>query len=294
MIEERIVDRFRTAVADEPPLGFDPDDVVSEAARRYGRRRAVAGSAMATGGVAVAVTAVLATGGTGQGGYVGPAQPPNGSCTPSPAPATDTTGGTVCGGGGLAPASGLTVRTRRPTVPTTTVVPPGSEKPSVPQPPTQGSFPGSDAALAHLRQMIPQVLAERVPGLTFTVPDGGDLMVHPTGRLIGGAYRASGTRHRYVQVSVSHDGNALDPGADPASTGGWGSPQGESTRPDGSLLRVYAHTEGEAQNLSVLHLRTDGVIVHVDTTAKPEPGRTGLAVSQEVLTAIATDPRLTF
>jgi hypothetical protein len=36
------------------------------------------------------------------------------------------------------------------------------------------------------------------------------------------------------------------------------------------------------------------VIVLANTTAKPEPGRSGLVVTQDVLTAIATDPRLTF
>jgi hypothetical protein len=30
------------------------------------------------------------------------------------------------------------------------------------------------------------------------------------------------------------------------------------------------------------------------TTVKPKPGQNGLAVNQDVLTAITTDPRLTF
>ena len=38
MIEDRIAERFRAAMADEPPLGFDPDDVVTEAGRRLRRR----------------------------------------------------------------------------------------------------------------------------------------------------------------------------------------------------------------------------------------------------------------
>ena len=48
------------------------------------------------------------------------------------------------------------------------------------------------------------------------------------------------------------------------------------------------------QQVLVEQLRVDGVIVMAETTAKPEPGRSGLAVSQAVLTAIAKDARLTF
>jgi hypothetical protein len=34
--------------------------------------------------------------------------------------------------------------------------------------------------------------------------------------------------------------------------------------------------------------------VMAGTTVKPKPGQNGLAVNQDVLTAITTDPRLTF
>jgi hypothetical protein len=268
MIEERIADRFRAAVADEPPLGFDPDDVVTKAARLRRRNRAVAGSALVTTGLAVAAT-VFAT----DPGGVPAAGPGSGAAGwVSPAPSGP--------GGALAPSAPSAQ--------------PGSEKPDVPQSTGPATFPGSDAAVARLRVVIPAVLAERVPGLTFIEPDGGDLAVEPKGRLIGGAYRASGTKRRYVGVWVAHDGDTLDLGKDPATAGGWGPLLGESTLPDGSRLRVYGQSGAGAQSLTVLHFRADGVIVLVETTAKPEPGRTGLAVTQEVLTAIATDPRLTF
>ncbi|HET9142163.1 hypothetical protein [Actinophytocola sp.] len=266
MIEERMADRFRAAVADEPPLGFDPDEVVSRAGRERRRRRAVAGSALATGGLAV-TTAVLVASTGSDVQTIGPGAGPTGWLAPAP------------GGASSAPL--------RPSLPPRT-------KPKAPSADVPGSFPGSDAAVAKLRQVIPQVLAEKVTNLAFTHPDGGDLMVHQTGRLIGGAYLATGTSHQYIQVSISHDRDTLDLSADPAAGGGWGPPLRQSTLPDGSQLRVYGQNESGMQNLSVLHFRPDGVIVHVDATMKPEPGRSGLQVSEEVLTAIATDPRLTF
>ncbi|GAA2815205.1 hypothetical protein [Saccharopolyspora taberi] len=56
MDPEVLRDGLRAAVADEPPLGFDPDDVVAEAARRHRRRRATAGAGVAT----LALVAVIA------------------------------------------------------------------------------------------------------------------------------------------------------------------------------------------------------------------------------------------
>src|SRR5437588_13080798 len=48
MIEQTVRDRFRDAVAGEPPLGFDPDEVVDRAIRRGRRRKAVWAIAAAT------------------------------------------------------------------------------------------------------------------------------------------------------------------------------------------------------------------------------------------------------
>jgi hypothetical protein len=148
--------------------------------------------------------------------------------------------------------------------------------------------------VADLGPVIPAVLHDRVPGLVFDEPDSGTLMVVDGRRGVGGAYRVAGTEHRYVSVWVYHDQDGLDLAGDPAAAGGWGTLVSDTPQQDGSHLRVYSSPGADAQGLVVVHLRTDGVIVQADTTAKPEPGYTGLVVDQEVLTAVATDPRLTF
>jgi hypothetical protein len=73
MIEEQLADRMRAVLADEPPLGFDPDEVVDRAGRRRRSTFAVIG---VTGAVlAVAVTAVVATSSGGGGPSVGTTPP---------------------------------------------------------------------------------------------------------------------------------------------------------------------------------------------------------------------------
>lgn len=258
MIEDRLANEFRTAVAGEPPLGFDPDDVVTEAIRRRKRRQAAGATALGTGGVALAAVAVFATS-AGTGGVSVGASPSGSSAAQ------------------------------------TATTPPGSDDKNAPVPTEPpASFPGSDDAITQLGPVIPAVLHDRVPGLAFDKPDSGTLMVVDDPHGVGGAYLAAGTKHRYVTVFVYHDRNALDLAGDPAADGGWGVLVSDTTQQDGSHVRVYSHDGGDSQGLAVLHLRTDGVIVQADTTAKPEDGQTGLATSQEVLTAVATDPRLTF
>jgi hypothetical protein len=60
-IEKRLADRMHAAVADEPPLGFDPDEVVDRAGRLRRRRSGytAAGAATATAVLAVAAVTVL-------------------------------------------------------------------------------------------------------------------------------------------------------------------------------------------------------------------------------------------
>jgi hypothetical protein len=259
MIEDRLADEFRTAVADEPPLGFDPDDVVTEAIRRRKRRQAAGATALATGGVALAAVAVFAT--------------------------SSGTGGVSVGAG---PSGSSAVQTA--------TTPPGANNKNTPVPasPSATGFPGSENAIARLEQVIPPVLRDQVPGLVFDKPDSGTLMVVEGRHGVGGAYLAAGTTHRYVTVFVYHDRDGLDLAGDPSADGGSGVLVSDTPQQDGSHLRVYSYNGGDSQALTVIHLRTDGVIVQADTTAKPEEGQTGLAASQEVLTAVATDPRLTF
>jgi hypothetical protein len=255
VIEERIADRFRQAVLDEPPLGFDPDEVVDRARQRQRHRRAVGASALATVGVALAAVAVFAASGGGGAQLDVGAPGPSGSVAP---PAV---------------------------TPHEKVEPPPSAAPT---------FTGSDAVVAKLSQTISTVLAEKVPALRFTEPDGGTLMVVEGHRGLGGAYRADGTKHRYVSVFAYHEKDSLDLAGDVAAGGGWGPLVSDEVRQDGSHLRVYRTQVEGTGGIAVVHLRTDGMIVQVDTTAKPEPGQSGFAVTQETLISIATDARLTF
>ena len=63
MNETQLEDRMHEALLDEPPLGFDPDEVVDRAVRLQRRRRLTLATAGAAAGVLVlAAAAVVATG----------------------------------------------------------------------------------------------------------------------------------------------------------------------------------------------------------------------------------------
>src|SRR5262245_34221227 len=66
MIEEQLGDRMRAVLADEPPLGFDPDELVDRAGRSRRQRRTTVAAAGAV--LVVAVSAVVATSGGGDRG----------------------------------------------------------------------------------------------------------------------------------------------------------------------------------------------------------------------------------
>src|SRR5919197_987758 len=65
MTEQEMTDRFRDAVTGEPPLGFDPDDVVDRAIKRGRRRKVVWAVALATCVEASVVWAFASTPGGG-------------------------------------------------------------------------------------------------------------------------------------------------------------------------------------------------------------------------------------
>lgn len=58
MSEKELRDGLRDAVADEPPLAFDPDALMERARKEVKRRRALFGAGLATAAVAVAAVAV--------------------------------------------------------------------------------------------------------------------------------------------------------------------------------------------------------------------------------------------
>jgi hypothetical protein len=72
MIEQQLAERFRAVVGDEPPLGFDPDELVDGILRRRRRRQAV-GAAL---GVALIATTAVAGVAVFADGAPRPATPP--------------------------------------------------------------------------------------------------------------------------------------------------------------------------------------------------------------------------
>lgn len=74
MNDLRIEERMLASVADEPPLGFDPDELVDRAELRRRRRRSAFGAA---GAAAVVMVAAIAFGDRGEPDGVSPAQQPS-------------------------------------------------------------------------------------------------------------------------------------------------------------------------------------------------------------------------
>lgn len=87
MIERKISDRMRAAVADEPLLGFDPDEVVTRAARKRRNLRAVTATAV-TAVAAVITAAVVSLPTGGQGGALQVAGSPSQPATKQAPPDT--------------------------------------------------------------------------------------------------------------------------------------------------------------------------------------------------------------
>jgi hypothetical protein len=254
MTEHQLADRMRAAVAGEPPLGFDPDEVVDRAIRRSRRRAGATATALGTVTLAVAAVAVTSALGSGPGEAiqtVDPASP--GTATLVPPPPKNATG-----------------KTPSPT------------------------FPGSADAAKRLGDLGPILIAQYAPGVPVGKPDSGTWQAGTNPRSLIAAYRVQGTTHRYVTLGVVHEKNKLDLDRSSYRTDG-SILVSDTVNPDGSHLQVYRFGQsGDAQALTVLHIRTNGVIAIASTTSKPEPGRTGLVVGQQVLTALATDPRLSF
>lgn len=58
MNEQQLEERMLASVADEPPLGFDPDELVDRAGRRRNRRRTVLGATVAAAALMVTAIAI--------------------------------------------------------------------------------------------------------------------------------------------------------------------------------------------------------------------------------------------
>lgn len=241
MIEQQIEDRLRAAVADEPPLGFDPDELVDRAVRLRRRRRSVLASVGATSAIALVAVAVVVTGRTDQSQVA--------ATSPQPPPsATSSTAGGCPGPGGVPPLG----------------------------------FPGSEAAVARLDEVAPQVVREHT-GTAFEPSETG-MIAYDCPPNIGTVY-GDQTGVGAVTLYLVHAENAIDLDVDlPYVTGAVTS---EETRGDGSVLRVHQADTQVGVRFDVVHLRPDGVVVAAS-------GPLTEHLTLDALTGIATDPRLTF
>jgi hypothetical protein len=314
MNEEQLGDRFRRALADEPTLGFDPDDVVDRAVRATRRRSAMIGAATAAAAVVLGVVTVLQvfrvdSGVSGFGSAptskptitkpTDPCDPP-GTKSPEPTgtkpsepPATKPTGTKPAETKPSEPDSSVPKPTEtKPRPSGTKPIPPSCKKPPQDDPgKVQQPFTGWEQAVQQFERVVPPVLADKVPGTRF---DSVGVKPYDDRRCVAGAYWVNGDGYSAVSVSICHE-QKIGLGKAPAAGGDWGPVVSDTANPDGSHLQLYKFSDGAgAKGVAVAHVRPDGVVVQVDTGYKSAHGKTGPVLSQEQLTAIAADPRLTF
>jgi hypothetical protein len=171
-------------------------------------------------------------------------------------------------------------------------IPPSCQKPPQDDPGKgQQQFTGWEHAVERFEMTVPSVLAEKVPGTRF---DSVWVQPYADRRCVAGAYWVNADGFSAVSVSICHE-QKTGLGQAPAADGDWGKAVSDTANSDGSHLQVYKSGDGtEVGGLAVAHIRPDGVVVQVDTGYKAAHGQHGPVLSQEQMTAIATDPRLAF
>jgi hypothetical protein len=263
-IERRLADELRAAVADEPPLGFDPDEVADRAGRlRRKRRRAYS---MAAG--AAATTAVLTAVGVMVLG-----NPDD----------TGRTGGT--------PA---TTAPAKPTTSTPLAKPAACQDTPRGQEPPMG-FPGSKQIVQRLDREVPEAIAEHLPGVSIEPSDPVQAVDCPPTVVAGYFLDDNGLalflvharpefddeQDRYARYAEIQIVRRID----------------EFTAEDGAVVVVYEAAKSKdgsevvkgspEDTLTVVRLGRDGMVSH----ASFSPGNT-MAVADVV--KLLGDPRLQF
>jgi hypothetical protein len=265
MIEDRLTDEFRSAVIDEPPLGFDPDDVVDRAVRRRRHRSAIT--------FTVTAVAVLAVGAVAALQLVRPGNEPTNNVASVPTTKTSA---------GAPPCDPLTGMCEVPRCdPATGICEPCYDRLTNMMCGQRG-FPGSEEITKKLDLVVPQVLTERGVGTMSRHPDGWSPT--ETKRCLSTSYAAD-NNPQLLAIAICHDPNTRLDDPDPQF------PTRDTTLPDGSTVKVY--TSQNSEFFSVTHVRTDGVVVKVHTPRSPDRGPVPWRTEQ-VVTAVATDGRLTF
>jgi hypothetical protein len=261
-IERRLTDELRAAVADEPPLGFDPDEVADRAGRlRRKRRRAYA---MAAG--AAATTAVLAA-----VGVVVLGNP-------------DDAGRTVGTPTATAPAKPTT--SAPPAEPAACQDTPRGQVPPL-------SFPGSAKIVERLDREVPEAIAEHLPVDTVEKSDPMQAMNCPP-RVVSGYFFGGNPG---MALFLTHARPELDTALDRRTELPIVRRIDEFTADDGALFRVYEVTQNKDgtpvvkgspdDGLVVVRFGTDGMVAE----ASISPRDTAPVAD---IVALLGDPRLHF
>ncbi|MCP2253672.1 hypothetical protein LY13_002426 [Prauserella aidingensis] len=276
MNDEEMRERLRAAVADEPPLGFDPDEVVTRTGTRRRRRLQAGGSAVAVVAVAAVTIGALTSAGPGEG---------LGRAAAGPGTADSATSGRAA-----EPERAEICRN----IDELPAQPGGGEPTGRGFAPGSRTFPGADETMKDIRAAMPDVLAEHFPDIDLTEegPSGPMETVNCPPEL-GSAYvdRSTGDRVVVSLVRFGHEGPV-------AEDVGWRSPSapGElvATRngANGSIVRVYraeARSEefptADEPTVTAVHYRTDGLVLR----AQSHPSDT---LTREALIGLVTDARL--
>lgn len=264
MSEEDVRGGLRDAVADEPPLDFDPEALVAQARQQVVRRRSLMAAGAATVVVVLAAVAIPVALGRGSGGTTQVAQPPS-STTPVPT-------------------------TSQPAQwPPPTVVPAHYTADELRQ--------RSLEMAAHLREAVPTTLPEasdfdygEFGGEAAGAFADGQMYVNaPVTFTIGGA--------RYsIFVAVWAPGSPdLSPEGVCAASGAYCKQMSED---DGGQVIVKTDDLGDQTILTMYHFRPSGGIVQIaaynydmagNSPPKYEPT---IPVTLDQLTRLATDPEL--
>lgn len=262
-IERRLTEELHAAVAAEPPLGFDPDEVTDRAGLLRRKRR----RAYATAAGAAATTAVLAA-----------------------------VGVLVLGNDDGTGRTGETPTATAPATPTSKPVgkPAACQDTPRGQEPPEG-FPGSKQLVARLDREVPEAIAEHLPGVLIEPSDPVQARDCPPTVVAGYFLDDTGLalflvhanpefddeQDRYAQYAETRIVRRID----------------EFTAEDGAVVVVYEAAKkkdgGEVvkgspeDSLTVVRLGRDGMVAH----ASFSPGNT-VAVADVV--KLLGDPRLHF
>ncbi|WP_158847150.1 hypothetical protein [Saccharothrix deserti] len=270
MSEADLRERLRAAVGDEPPLNFDPDDLIRRAKHARKRRRALVAVALATFAITGTVLSLPGAFDRRQGIDVAKEQVLTTTASPSPA---------------------LTTQALAPTPATS----PDSSPTSEPPPPVIEQVPGAPAALPEgTTTALAAYLTKR---FAEVVPDAKVLTAEYPGQNRAGYltvvvrfHDGVGTSAVEVRLSTTPSRTTRDQFCAAVECA---EPRQQA---DGSYLQFAVVTDSASVAHTVAHFRADGSVVQVSgynyDPTKGDEVRTAVAVTVDQLERLATDPKL--